>query len=51
MPETREPKFEAVPPIFAVADIARSKAYDVERLGFEIQFEWADKPDRAPHRS
>lgn len=36
---------ETVAPVFPVTDILRSRRYYTERLGFEVDFEWADSDD------
>ena len=37
-----ELKLGLIAPVFAVADIKRTKDYYTDKLGFDIDFEWAD---------
>ena len=44
-----ELKLGLIAPVFAIADVKRSKDYYINKLGFEVDFEWADN-ERDPVR-
>ena len=48
MTEQAKPSFEVVAPVFAATDIARSRRYYTDQLGFEVGFEWADEEGAPP---